>query len=210
MITESHVNKSIEDALLGISNISPKALSVGGFSTETMRHLWNNLCDIDGIYLEAGLFMGGTFTASFNKNVVSIGIEDYSQPFGVMEVKKHLEENIESNKDASKDYKLYFEDCFSIDKTKLPNNIDILFYDANHSEESQAKALPYFIDNMNSTFLYIVDDYNWADVFNGTDKGLENVSDKINIDKDWVLSGSSKNDDHIWHNGIGLFLCSKK
>jgi len=209
MITEQHVVESIENAIDGKSNLTEQQLSVGGFSTKTMRHLWNNLCDIDGVYLECGLFKGGTFVASFNKNCQSIGIEDYSQPFGESNVKSILEENIEANKGLSKDCKVFFEDCFSIDKAKLPSNIDILFYDAEHSAESQSKALPYFLDNMNQTFLYVVDDANWSDVYRGTMDGLEQVKDKIVVLRDWHISGELSNDDSIWHNGIMIFLCQK-
>lgn len=210
MITEQHIEQSISNAILGISNITEKQLSVDGFSTPTMRHLWNNLCCIDGIYLECGLFKGGTFVASFNKNCQSIGIEDYSQPFGESNVKSILEENIEANKGLSKECKVHFEDCFSIDKEKLPSNIDILFFDAEHSEESQSKALPYFFNNMSNTFLYIADDAHWKSVIDGTANGLFSLKDKIRIDNTWCLSGHQHNDDPIWHNGIVLFLISKK
>lgn len=209
MITQQHVEQSINDSILGKSNLTGRQLSVEGFSTATMRHLFNNLCNIEGTYLEAGLFCGGTFVSSFNDKLVSIGVEDYSQPFGVNEVKSKLERNIEENKHISKDAVVHFEDCFSIDKSKLPSNIDILFYDAQHDELSQSKALPHFFDNMNNVFLYIVDDYNWVDVFNGTNTGLCIMKDKLNVVKKWELCGKSRNDDPIFHNGIGLFLIEK-
>ena len=127
----------------------------------------------------------------------------------VNEVKSKLEKNIDENNERSKEVVLYFEDCFSIDKSNLPSNIDILFYDAEHGAESQSKALPYFLSNMNTTFLYVVDDANWSDVYRGTMEGLEQVKDKIVVLKNWQISGASKNDDPIWHNGLMIFLCSK-
>ncbi len=209
MITEQHVVQSIQSAIDGKSNLTETRLSVEGFSTRTMRHLFNNLCNIEGTYLEAGLFCGGTFVSSFNEKLLSIGIEDYSQPFGVNEVKSKLEKNVEENKHMSKEVKIHFEDCFSIDKSKLPSNIDILFYDAQHDELSQSKALPYFLDNMNETFIYIVDDSGWDSVRNGTDFALNSLKSKMAISKEWKLRGASPNDDEVWHNGVDIYLINK-
>jgi len=55
-MTKAHIEQSIQKALAGQSNLTESELAVGGFSTPTMRHLFNNLCDIDGTYLEVGLW----------------------------------------------------------------------------------------------------------------------------------------------------------
>lgn len=210
MITKEHIDKSIQDALEDKSNLTEKQLSVGGFSTKTMRHLFNNICNIEGTYLEVGVWMGGTFTASFNKNLISIGVESFAQDFGVVGVKELLEKNIEENINRAKEVHVHYEDCFKIDKSLLPYNIDIYFYDGEHSEETQAAALPSFIDKMANTFCFIVDDVSWPYVAKGTDMGLASLKDKIEIEVVWPLRGYYAENDSVWHNGLNIYLINKK
>lgn len=214
MISVEHINKSIEKALRGESNLTQDILNVRGFSTPTIRKLFNCLCDTSEpiTYLEVGLFCGATFCSSFNKNCTSIGIEDHSQDFseGFEKVKQELKDNLDKFSNRAKEVHVHYEDCFKIDKSKLPNNIDILFYDGYHGEEEQAAALPAFFDKMADKFLWIVDDFNWTYVAKGTDIGLASLKDKINIELCWPLRGYHAENDAIWHNGLNLYLISKK
>lgn len=211
MITIEHVETSIQKALKGESNLTERQLAVGGFSTKTMRHLWNNLCNIEnGTYLEVGVWMGGTFIASFNKDLVSIGIENFAQDFGVVGVKDILEKNLEENTGIAKEIHLHYEDCFKIDKSILPDNIDIYFFDGKHDYDCQAQALPYFFDKMADTFLFIVDDWAWKPVFEGTNFGFNELKDRMQIIQHWPLRGYNLENDPVFHNGVALFLINKK
>lgn len=212
MITTEHVQQSIEKALKGESNLTQEELSVRGFSTFTIRSLFNSLCNIEGTYLEVGLFCGATFVSSFNKNLISIGIENHAQDFseGFEKVKKELADNLEKFSHRSKEVKVFYEDCFAIDKDKLPNNIDVFFFDGFHSFETQRDALPYFLDNMSNKFAFLVDDFSWGYVKDGTDAGLALLSDKIEIEKCWVLRGYNLENDPIWHNSVAIYLINKK
>lgn len=211
-MTIEHIEQSIQKALRGESNLTEEELSIRGFSTPTMRHLWNNLCNTGSplTYLEAGLYCGATFCSSFNENTVSIGIEDFSQDFGVPTVKDELAENFKRFNPKAKDAHVFDINFFEANKLIYPFPIDIFFYDGNHSEEFQAKALPHFFDNMADRFIYAVDDFNWPDVFNGTNKGLNELADKITVERVWTLRGYNLQDDPVWHNGIALYLIKKK
>lgn len=212
MITAEHIQTSIDNAVAGKSNLTPEILNVTGFSTPTIRHLFNNLCNINGTYLEIGLFCGASFTSSFNPECVSIGVEDHSQDFsaGFDEVKKQLKENVEKFKDRAKDVQVHYEDCFSMDKSILPDNIDIYCYDAEHSTASTAKALPYLFDKLADKFCLIVDDINWQIVSDGVNISLEELRDKIEIEKVWTLRGYNLQNDPIFHNGVAIYLINKK
>ncbi len=212
MITQEHIQCSIDNAIAGESNLTEDILKVQGFSTPTIRHLFNNLCNIDGTYLEIGLFCGASFTSSFNHNCVSIGVEDHSQDFsaGFDEVKKQLKDNVEQFKDRAKKVEVHYADCFSMDKSILPDNIDIYSYDAEHSLESTAKSLPYFLDKMADKFCLILDDINWQMVSDGIDIALTELKDKIEIEKVWVLRGYNLQNDSVWHNGVKVYLINKK
>jgi hypothetical protein len=211
-MTIEHIEKSIADAVAGKSNLTPELLAIRGFSTPTLRHLYNNLCNIEGTYLEVGLFCGASFCASFNKKCTSIGIEDHSQDFsaGFEQVKKELKENLEKFADRANEMHVHFIDCFSVAKSTIPDNIDIYFFDGFHSEETQRNALPHFFDKMAKKFIWIVDDINWSYVKSGTDLAIEDLKDKMQIEQSWVLRGQYENNDPIWHNGIVIFLINKK
>ncbi len=212
MITQAHITDSIEKALRGESNLTPELLNIRGFSTPTIRHLFNNLCDIDGTYLEVGLFCGASFCASFNKHCTSIGVEDHSQDFsaGFEQVKQELKDNFNKFQDIAREAHIHYADCFAMDKSVLPNDIDIYCYDGFHTEEHQAKALPYFFDKMAKRFIWVVDDFNWQIVADGTNRGIEELKDKMDIEKVWVLRGYNLQNDPIWHNAIAIYLINKK
>jgi hypothetical protein len=209
-MTIQHIEKSIADAVAGKSNMTAEIFQIRGFSTMTIRRLFHNLCDIDGTYLEVGLFCGASFCASFNKNCTSVGVEDHSQDFsaGFDNVKQELKENIIAFQHLAKDVKVHYADCFAMDISVLPK-IDIYSYDGWHSEEHQAKALPYFFERMNDKFIWVIDDTNWDYVASGTKMALESLKDKIHIEKEWELRGSYLNNDPIWHNGVKIYLINK-
>lgn len=209
-MTEEFINEAIENALAGKSNLDESILQIRGFSTHTMRRLVHNLCEGQSKYLEVGLFCGATFCSSFNSELLSIGIEDYSQDFGEVGVEETLIKNVTLYEGQSKMVQLILRDCFSIDLSDLPDNIDIYFYDGNHSLDDQAKALPHFIDKMANRFIFIVDDTNWPEVAAGTKKGMEILADKIVIQEEWNLVGKQLQDDPIFHNGMKIFLIDRK
>lgn len=211
MITAEHIQNSIDNAVAGKSNLTEDILKVQGFSTPTIRHLFNNLCNVEGTYLEIGLFCGASFTSSFNPNCVSIGVEDHSQDFsaGFEQVKQQLKDNVDKFSDRAKEVQVHYTDCFSMDKSVLPP-IDIYSFDGFHSFETQKRALPEFLYNMKNKFVFIVDDFSWDCVKNGTDAGLAELSDKIEIEQVWVLRGYHLQNDPVWHNSVAIYLINKK
>lgn len=211
-MTKEFIDNAIQNAVEGKSNLTQDILNVRGFSTPTIRHLFNNLCNIEGTYLEVGLFCGASFCASFNKNCTAIGIEDHSQDFseGFEKVKEELKDNLRMFKYRAKEVQVHYADCFSIDKSLLPDNINIYSYDGWHSEEHQTKALPYFFDKMADKFIWIIDDINWDYVWTGTNNGLIQLRDYIEVEHCRVLRGYQLQNDPIFHNGVAIYLINKK
>lgn len=213
-MTQSHIQQAVDNAVAGNSNLTEEVLAVRGFSTKTIRNIFNGLCNTEYpiTYLEVGLFCGATFCSSFNKNATCIGIENHSQDFsaGFDLVKQELKENVEKFKDRAKEVKVLYEDCFAMDKSLLPDNIDIYFYDGFHSENLQRKALPYFLDKMANKFIWVVDDFNWDYVKSGTDLALNDLKDQIQVEQCWLLRGYHLQNDPIYHNGLCIYLINKK
>lgn len=211
-LDSAHIDESIARALRGESHLDPEVLQINGFSTPTMRHLFNNLCRMDGIvYCEVGVFKGASFVAAFYNNVIyAIGIDDFSQDFSQGDIKTALLANIERWNNKTGDVKFIESDCFAwAEASSARGFIDVLTYDGHHDTAPTAKALPAFFDLLADTFLFIVDDCSWSTVAEGSKQGFESLRDKVKIDREWKLYGARRNDDEIWHNGLALYLCSK-
>lgn len=210
-MTPEHINDSIARALKGESWLDPEVLKIQGFSTPTMRHLFNNLCHLDNItYCEVGVFKGASLVAALNNNYFAraVGIDDFSQDFSQGNIRSQLYANL------SKWWLLpVFQegDCFewaeSADRSEQP--FDIFCYDGHHDFEPTARALPAFFDLLADRFLFIVDDFHWDSVSGGVQMGFNALIGRFRPLEQWTLSGNKAQDDKIWWNGLALFLCEK-
>lgn len=211
----AHVEDSIARALRHESYLDASVLEIKGFSTGVQRRLVSNLARLpkeNPVYLEAGLFAGASFCAAINNNptLTAIGIENWSQPFGQDNVEGLFSAAYEKNL-GGRHVIIIHDDCFSPSAKKeiameLP--IDFYYFDAEHSFQSQAKALPHFIDCTADLFLFMVDDFSWEQVRAGTKAGFETLAGKISIEKEWVLS-DGRPDGPTWHNDVALYVVSK-
>lgn len=205
----AHVDKAIECAHLGVSKIDLESLKIGGFSTPFQRRLMNNLCsDPVDCYLEVGLFRGGTFCSAScnNRNLVSYGVEDFSQPFGEGGVKEDLLKNIELARQKTKQINLVNEDCWTWKKPQ--EVVDVLFYDGEHSLESQSRAIPHFLSALKPSSIIVVDDYSWPDVNTGTRNGFDLLQKKLEKVKEYVFH-VTQNEHVEFHNGLAVFVVEK-
>lgn len=208
-----HVTESIKLAIQGQSFIDDRVKAMRGFATRTQRHLVNNLARGPiATYLEVGLFAGATFcSAAINNTALhAFGIENGSQDFnsGQDVINGELTQNLAGlRKDRDAKWKLYIGDCFQ-HQEKLPA-IDFYYYDGEHSEESQAKALPHFFDRMADEFIFMVDDTNWPFVAAGTEKGFKALEGILKIEERWHLQGQGIDSDPVWWNGVDIFVISK-
>lgn len=79
------------------------------------------------------------------------------------------------------------KDCFQVTKEEIPDKINIYLYDGHHEEQDQYKALMHYIDFLDETFIFLVDDYTDNDPRPkiGTQRSIKDLSDKITVVKDW-------------------------
>lgn len=210
-LTAEHIDDSIARALRGESHLDPAVLGILGFATPTMRHMFSNLCHLDGLtYLECGVYAGASFCAACsNNNILPIGIDNFSQAW---HEGRDIRAEFAANKARFCDAAAIFidSDCFA-PGLLLREFVkrDIFFFDGDHARQAQARALPHFFDHLSDTFLFIVDDFHWEDVQKGTQAGFDALADRVTVIQQWALSGNKAQDDEIFHNGLGLFLCKK-
>lgn len=212
MINEQYIEEAISKTLRGESNLTEDIMAIRGFSSSTIRRLINNLTNWECAYLEVGLLCGATFVSSFNKDCVSVGIEDFSENFQADMPgygKEELQKNIDRFSELGKEVHVHYASSLDIDKTLLPKNIDIYFEDGHHGLETHSVALPEMFDNMADRFIYIVDDCEWPQVLQGTGVGFKFLRNKMWVERVWELRNKGKKDKK-WVCGVNLYLIKKK
>lgn len=185
------VNEAFEKTESGITKLNEEIFKLTGMSGRKTRMLYNNLLEGDKElnYIEMGIFLGSTFISSLYKNLNVYGIAfdsfgEYScgiEPF-MNNVNTHLINN--------ENYSIIQEKCFSapINAKLLDKKFQVFLYDAGHTKEDHYNALLYYYDILDDVFIYIVDDWNYDDVRNGTLESFNKLNIKILYEKEIRLT----------------------
>ena len=209
---KTHIETSFQNAENNISKITNDIINMEGMSGTKTRHFYNNLLNIeDARYLEIGTWKGSTVCSAMYKNKAKVVCIDNWSEFGgpknefLINFKKFKGEN-----DA-----IFIEnDCYKVDILTLPK-FNIYMYDGNHTNESHYNALLHYYNCLDDVFIFIVDDWNWKDVRDGTFNSIEKL--KLNIlyeielrttdDETHAEWGSPEQ--RAWHNGIYVAILQK-
>ena len=218
-----HICKSIINARNKISKIDQdteegkEILQYTGYTGTNTRHLYNNICsnfesETRNRYLEIGTWYGSSsISAVYKNNIDALFIDNWSQFDGDSNI---FIENIEKFEGDSNCY-LIESDCWSVDLKSIPDKFNIYLYDGGHTEEDHYKSLEYYLPVLEDQFIFMVDDWCWPDVRDGTMRAIRDLNLKIQFRHEEFLSNEELKDmpNHIgrqtWWNGIGIFLLSK-
>lgn len=207
-----HIQTSFSYAENGISKITDDIISMPGMTGTLTRHFYNNILNIDDArYLEIGTWAGSSVCSAMCGNKAKVVCIDNWSEFGGP--KETFLKNFEQFK-GENDAQFIESDCFILDTSTLPK-FNIYMYDGNHSYDSHYRALSHFYSCLDDTFIYIVDDWNWQDVRNGTKNAIEAMNLSILYDKEIRLTW---NEDHTpmdiaektWWNGIYVAILQKQ
>lgn len=171
--------KQIEEAILradnGKSKLTEEILLLPAFNTHAIKHLLNNLGAISTKYLEVGLHKSGAFIcAQYGNDIYGVGIDNWTEFEQDGESKRISWELCQKYLDPSK-HQLFEMDCFTATTEIIGGDFDMLTYDANHSFEAQYKAIGYFLPFMQDQFILNVDDTEWADPREATEKAIKDL-----------------------------------
>ena len=216
-----------------ISKLNSDILEMEGMTGIKTRHFYNNICNMKDVrYLEIGTWKGSSIcSAMFGNKITCTCIDNWSlfSGPGAEELKKHLPDSAFSVKDIFfKNYNEYKGenlsnviecDCWEVDVSKL-NKYNIYMYDGDHNKTSHYKALNYYYANLDDEFIYLVDDWNWDSVQNGTYQSIIDNNCKIIYKKEIITNnknhpswgkgdGERAGKDGEWHNGIAIFILKK-
>lgn len=204
-----HVNKSLANAIEGISKIN-KAKAINGLTSDRVKHLLNNLCSMDDArYIEVGTYQGATLLSAIEGNdVKAIAIDNWCTP--EINPMRDMPFKIETDPKAILmknlgDYTPTIIDSDIKNVTELPHKCNIFFYDGDHEKDSHytafAKVKPY----LDEVFIAVIDDYNWTQVKQAMDFLTKQYD--VLYKNEILTTGENPND--FW-NGLGIFILKKK
>lgn len=213
------INTALRNADAGVSNVSQQTLSITGLTSNKIKHFVNNLVSLpDARYAEIGCFQGAIFTSAIqgNNHAGAVAIENFASPN--IEPMREIDDWIPQT-GSTKDIllanvsnimhptaKVIDKDAFAVTLDDVKFKINILFYDGDHSFESQEKVIAHYKPLCDEIFILIVDDWNWPQVKDGTYSGIKNAGLKVKFEKSIETTGEDPAD--YW-NGLGIFVLEK-
>ena len=175
------------------------------------RHFYNNLLNSDDArYLEIGTWKGSSVCSAMCNNQAKVICIDNWSEFGGP--KSEFLVNFEKFK--GKNHATFIEnDCYKVDVSVLPK-FNIYMYDGNHSNDSHYMALLHYYDCLDDVFIFIVDDWNWDDVRDGTYKSIQQLQLKILYEKEIRLTWDNSHTNQplakdTWWNGLYVAILQK-
>lgn len=206
------IDTAFQNAENNISKITNDIITMDGMTGTKTRHFYNNLLNIeDARYLEIGTWKGSSVcSAMCNNKAKIICIDNWSEFEGP---KKEFLVNFEKFK-GDNDATFIEKDCFKVDVSTLPK-FNIYMYDGNHTNESHYKALCHFYNCLDDIFIFIVDDWNWKDVREGTWNSIKNLNLKVLYEQKIRLTWNNTVTPEpllskTWWNGIYVAILQKQ
>lgn len=211
--------EQIKDCIERAKNLQSKmdetAWSVPALSSLRIRHLMNNLGSISTRYLECGVHKSGLFSSTLRNNP-NISVANANDSFAsdeTSEDKAYPQFCVNTNKCKSPETQLnlLINDTFLVDPIAVIGPVDLYLFDADHSYESQRKAMTHFLPAMADEFIVCVDDYDWEEVRRGTEDGMKDRfrENGYSLEFEQVFKGNDHDNDGWW-NGFYIALLKKK
>lgn len=216
----SHVYYAITNAFDMKSKINAttkegeEILDYIGMTGLKTRHLYNNLLNFENAkYLEIGTWHGSSSISAVYKNKVkALFIDNWSEFGGDINI---FTNSLEKYLTPESEYKFIEGNCWEIDTSKIDKDFNIYLYDGGHEEHEHADALKYYYNNMSNVFIFIVDDWCWGSVRDGTWRGIKECNLKIRFCEEIFVSQEdmenwpNNKSKYTWWNGVGIFVLEK-
>lgn len=204
----SIVELALKNAEQNVSKLTEDGtLSIKGMSGRKTRHFYNNLLNFeDARYLEIGTYIGSSVCSAMCGNKATVVcIDNWSEFNDDYKSKSTFLTNFEMYK--GENTATFIEsDCFSVDTSTLPK-FNVYMYDGNHAYECHEKALSYFYNCLDDVFIFVVDDWNWEQVRNGTRNSIQSLNLKVLYEKEIRTTSYPCQD---WWNGMAVYILQKQ
>jgi hypothetical protein len=214
------IERAYNDADNYESALPQEILEIEGMSGKKTRHFYNNLIKYlqPKLYLEIGVWKGSSFISAMYNNTAktkAIAIDNWSQFQGPQdEFIANVDKYLATTKDETFNIQLRNGDCFNPETITNIENVDCYLYDGGHTYEDHSNALIKIIHVLSDEFVFIVDDWNWDDVRNGTFDGIKQCGletvyynhRRHTFDNSHTPVDLAKN---VYWNGVGVFILRK-
>jgi hypothetical protein len=199
---------AFENAENNISKITNDIIDMDGMSGTKTRHFYNNLLNMeDARYLEIGTWKGSSVCSAMCNNKATVVCIDNWSEFGGP--KLEFLQNFEKF-NGYNNATFIENNCYLVDISTLPK-FNIYMYDGNHTKESHYMALLHYYNCLDDIFIFIVDDWNWSDVRDGTIISIQRLGLKVLYEKEIRLTtnNSTSTESTTWWNGIYVAILQK-
>jgi hypothetical protein len=208
------VREALRLALQDKSEIDPDVLPMEGMSGRRYRHFINNLIGImpDARYLEVGSWAGSTLCSAISNNAVRATAIDNWSLFGGP--KAQFEANLRRFR-TGRAYVNFIEDDFRKVDYEGIGPFNVYLFDGPHDAKDQYDGLMIAQPALDNEFVFIVDDWNWVQVREGTllairQLGLSIVfSAEVRTTRDNSQPAMQRQNSD-WHNGYFIAVLSRK
>jgi hypothetical protein len=180
-----------------------------GFSGLLGRHLFHNLVNfMNPRYLEVGVMKGNNFVPALygNNFEEAFAVDLWPEPPHIH--KDKFFERLNKYFPERDNIRVIHGDCFEIVPSEHGiENINLYFYDADHSASAQFKAWEYYLPYLADEFVIVVDDYQcdggcWLcdPVREGTQQAIESLP--VEIKHSRILTTPKHPDPAGWWHGF--------
>jgi hypothetical protein len=175
------IKESFKNAEQSRSKLTKEIIDMEGMSGHYTRHFYNNILTLDDArYFEIGTWKGSSVcSAMYGNKAKVLCVDNWSEFNGPRDEFINNFYKYKGDNDAG----FLEKDCFSINPSEI-GKFNIYMYDGDHSYDAHYKALTHFIDCLDDTFIFIVDDWSWKVVRDATKKSIEDLNLKIVYEKE--------------------------
>lgn len=210
IISKSKINKkvsAIADILVDSVN-HEISCDIEGLSAKRTKQLLNLVGKISTNYLEIGVLNGSTFCSVLENNNLRAYAVDFWEKTNAKNGSTNLNpskqtfiDNVRKHK-GNNSVKLFDCNFLNVNKDEI-DNIDFMFYDADHSFDMTAASVEYFADKFQDDAVLIFDDANFEGVVEGARHGINKAG--LNMVYEKVILNNEE-DPSMWWNGLYIVI----
>jgi hypothetical protein len=217
-IVNSLLNAQSEKSKIDLGTKDGKEIiEYDGYTGTRTRHFYNNICNSDALqnikYLEIGTWNGSSsISAAYKNKITALFIDNWSQFGGDPSIFK------ENMSKYGKDTEVFLleSDCWEVNLNELDMGpFNIYLFDGDHSELDHFKSLDYYYPVLEDIFIFIVDDWNWPNVRDGTMRAIDELNLHVLfrheefVSEDELKGMPEHHGKKTWWNGMACFLLKK-
>ena len=204
---------AFDRALCLESEVSEACLKLPGMSGKRYRMVINNLIRLVSKprYLEIGSWAGSTVCSAMDKNVLKVTCIDNWSEFGGP--RDQFFKNTGDFRTKDVDFSFLENDFRAVDVREI-GNFNVYLFDGPHGQQDQYDGLFLYESALDDDFFFIVDDWNWKQVRDGTLNAIRDTGFHIDyaitlrttLDNEHAALSHEASD---WHNGYFLSKLSR-